>query len=87
MIFPYVASSNFKQKTSLRPPSKISHLDANKIYATSPSIVCTHNILNITHRLDQVQTKKLCPNPTPMCNLFPMEESQQIDEEPTNRLE
>jgi hypothetical protein len=30
MILPYVASSNLKQKTSLRPPPRISHLDANK---------------------------------------------------------
>ncbi len=30
MILPYVASSNFKLKTSLGPPSRISHLDANK---------------------------------------------------------
>jgi hypothetical protein len=30
MILPYVASSNFKLKISLGPPSRISHLDANK---------------------------------------------------------
>jgi hypothetical protein len=30
MILPYVASSNFKLNFFLGPPSRISHLDANK---------------------------------------------------------
>jgi len=47
-------------------------------YETCPSIVCTHNISNVTHTLVKFEEKHLCPNPTPMSSLFNMGRAQNL---------